>query len=358
MTVEIVLVWLVAGGLLLSLLWLRWRSHSSQLVSPPPGGEIWCLDDLLARGIEGAEAQLLQQLLQLTEEQEPARLLNSRLGFEHALRCALEKQPDLMKDLEMRRALDRIRVRRGWEVPAVNTQGVSLPFEDEELLIQGPDGVHVRSVAIHRDAHSIAVRVVEQANQAQADLHWRVGDDLQVAFFREDLGGLHFETRLQEKRELGEWFLFLETPDRIRVQQRRRFARIPNETPIRFLHLPMEVGTHDDPDRQLLQDANIIDIGTGGLAISTEASLQRGDLLVIRGIPTLESHDITARVVAAVDAGDDPEGGVGVRFVGLSAIDRDRIASLVFSSRIRSDDVGITDDPVEPALGSEGASSA
>ncbi len=357
MTVEIVLVWLVAGVLLLSLLWLRWRSHSSPLGSPQPESENWCLDDLLARGIEGAEAQLLQRMLQLTEEEEPARLFNSRLGFEHALRCALEKEPDLMRDLEMRRALDRIRVRRGWEVPG-NTQGVSLPFEDEELLIQGPDGVHVRSVAIHRDAHSIAVRVVEQANQAQADLHWRVGDDLQVAFFREDLGGLHFETRLQEKRELGEWFLFLETPDRIRVQQRRRFARIPNETPIRFLHLPLRVSAHDDPDRQLLQDANLIDIGTGGLAISTEAPLQRGDLLVIRGIPTLEGHDITARVVAGVDAGEDPEGGVGVRFVGLSAVDRDRIASLVFSSRIKSADVGFFDDPAEPALGSEGASSA
>ena len=117
MTVEIVLVWLVAGVLLLSLLWLRWRSHSSPPGSPQPESENWCLDDLLARGIEGAEAQLLQRMLQLTEEEEPARLFNSRLGFEHALRCALEKEPDLMRDLEMRRALDRIRVRRGWEVP-------------------------------------------------------------------------------------------------------------------------------------------------------------------------------------------------------------------------------------------------
>jgi hypothetical protein len=360
MTVETVMVWLVAGVLLLSLLWLRWRKTPSQINSPEPAGQNWCLDDLLARGIEGAEAQLLQQILQLTEQQEPARLLNSRLGFEHALRCALEMEPDLMRDLEMRRALDRIRIRRGWEMQGVNTQSVSLPFEDEELLIQGPDGVHVRSVAIHRDSHSIAVRVVEQGNRAQTDLHWRVGDDLQVAFFREDLGGLHFETRLQEKRELGEWFLFLETPDRIRVQQRRRFARIPNETPIRFLHLPMGSRTQDDPDRQLLQEANLIDIGTGGLALSTEAPLQRGDLLVIRGIPTLESHDITARVVAAVEdpEGEDPEGGVGVRFVGLSGIDRDRIASLVFSSRIKTTDVCFSDDPGEPTPGSEEASSA
>jgi hypothetical protein len=65
-------------------------------------------------------------------------------------------------------------------------------------------------------------------------------------------------------------------------------------------------------------------------------------------------------VVAAVEdpEGEDPEGGVGVRFVGLSGIDRDRIASLVFSSRIKTTDVCFSDDPGEPTPGSEEASSA
>ncbi|MDE0961194.1 MAG: PilZ domain-containing protein [Planctomycetota bacterium] len=315
------------------------------------------LGGLLARGIEGSEARLLVKLTRLSAEIEPDRLLNSRFGFEHALRLSLQKDPALMRDLEMRKALDRIRVRRGWEVPSSNSKGVSLPFEEEELLVQGPSGILLRTVTIHCDAHSIAVRVVEHSNPAQTDLDWQVGDDLEVVFFRQDLGGLHFETRLQEKRELGEWFLFFETPERIRVEQRRRFARIPIEAPIRFLHLPLGKDAYHDPEREILHQAKLIDLGTGGLAIDTDANLKKDDLLVIRGVPSLEAQDITGRVVEEVPIGTDPEGGVGVRFVGLSATDRDRIASLVFATRIKSSDVGFyferEEDVSQAALGSE-----
>ena len=316
--------------------------------------------ELLGRGIEGGEAQLLLSMMKLAAVSNPDRLLNSRLGFEDALRRSLQADPELMKDLSMRKGLDRIRVRRGWEVPGNTSQGVSLPFEDEELLVGGQDGLQLRTTTIHRDAQSIAVRVIASSHPDQSELPWQVGDRLEVVFFRTDLGGLHFSTRLQEKRELGEWFLFLETPEKIQVEQRRQFARVSTDAKVRFLHLPMGRKQHQDPERELLQEASLIDIGTGGLAIRTEAVLECDDLLVMRGVPGVESRDITARVVALVPSGEDPEGGVGVRFVGLSAIDRDRIASLVFTARVDSADVGFhfdSSDPVEPALGTDGSAS-
>lgn len=363
MTLEFDWLWLIPVFSLLILLWQKRRLQRAVPGESKTGtvarfDSAKVVDGLLARGIEGPETRLLVKLLELSAEKEPDRLLNSRVAFEHALRRALGQNPALMRDLEMRRALDRIRVRRGWEVPSSSSQGVSLPFDEEELLVQGPDGILLRTITIHCDAHSIAVRVVEHSDPTQTDLSWQPGDDLEVVFFRQDLGGLHFETRLQEKRELGEWFLFFETPERIRVEQRRRFARIPIEAPIRFLHLPLGKGGYHDPDRELLHQAQLVDLGTGGLAIDTDAELEKGDLLVIRGVPSLEAKDITGRVVEEVPIGDDPEGGVGVKFVGLCATDRDRIASLVFATRIESSDVGFyfdrEGDVSQAALGSEG----
>jgi hypothetical protein len=108
------------------------------------------------------------------------RLLNSRFAFEDALERGLTTDPDLLQELGHRRALDRIRLRRGWEVSGEVSQALAIPVEEEELLIQGPDGVSLRTVMIHRDAQSLAVRVVESSEPTGGAARWQVGDDLQV----------------------------------------------------------------------------------------------------------------------------------------------------------------------------------
>ena len=129
---------------------------------------------------------------------------------------------ELIRELRVRRALDRIRIRRGWEVSGEISQGLSLPIEDEELLIQGPDGLSLRTVMIHRDDQSLAVRVIESSVPSSDSCPWQVGVDLQVSFFRPESGCLLFETRLQEHRDLGDWLLFVETPQMVRIEQRRQ----------------------------------------------------------------------------------------------------------------------------------------
>lgn len=365
-------MWLALGLLLFSILLLfgeralrscrkilgmetdKKRSPSSSRTSI---GQSAARDELVAQGIDGDEADLLLTLLAGSEAVDLTRLLNSRFAFEDALERGLTTDPDLLQDLDHRRALDRIRIRRGWEVSGEVSQALAIPVEEEELLIQGPDGVSLRTVMIHRDAQSLAVRVVESSEPTGGAARWQVGDDLQVSFYRHDSGCFLFETRLQEQRDLGEWFLFLETPRKVILEQRRQYIRVPIEGTIRFLHLPVGSKTVHDCDRDLLHEANLIDIGTGGMGFSTDAPVDPDDLLILRGIPSLGARDITARVVSEVAAGDDPEGGIGVRFVGLSATDRDRVASLVFTRRVESDQLDGAFDSTEHALPSDGTSS-
>ncbi|MEE2882924.1 MAG: PilZ domain-containing protein [Planctomycetota bacterium] len=322
-----------------------------------PGNDDLALrDELLAQGVDGDEADLLLTLLASCDEPNMARLFNSHFAFEDALEKALSKDPELIRELRVRRALDRIRIRRGWEVSGEISQGLSLPIEDEELLIQGPDGLSLRTVMIHRDDQSLAVRVIESSVPSSDSCPWQVGVDLQVSFFRPESGCLLFETRLQEHRDLGDWFLFVETPQMVRIEQRRQAVRVPIEGEIRLLHLPLgdRNGTHSD--RELMHVASLIDIGTGGLGFTTEAVVELDDLLIIRGIPSLGSIDVTARVVADLSGGETPEGGIGVRFVGMSATDRDRIASFVFSKRIEAEEIESQFDSAEHAFGSDGGS--
>ena len=362
-------LWLALGLLLLSIFLffgervMRWwrmvmrpgsRNSRSSVSTRPLATGIDTRDDLIAQGIDGVEAELLLTLLAVSETSDMSRLLNSRIVFEDALEKALATDPDLIRELGHRRALDRIRIRRGWEVPAELSQALSIPVEEEELLIQGPDGLSLRTIMIHRDAHSLAVRVIESSQPMDESAGWQVGDELQVSFYRPESGCFLFETRLQEQRDLGEWFLFLETPQKVRLEQRRQYLRVPIQGTIRFLHLPLGSGCDDNCDRELLQEANLIDIGTGGMGFSTETAIDPDDLLIIRGIPSLGSRDVTARVVSEVSAGEDPEGGIGVRFVGLSASDRDRIASLVFTRRVELADLGAGFDSTEHALPPDG----
>jgi c-di-GMP-binding flagellar brake protein YcgR len=314
-------------------------------------------DDLLAQGIDGEEADLLLLLLSDSPDTHLSRLLNSRLAFEDALEKALTRDPELLRELSIRRALDRVRARRGWEVPGEISQGLALPIDDEELLIHGPDGISLRTVLIHRDARSLAVRVIESSSALENSAAWVAGVDLQVSFFRTDCGCFLFETRLQEQRDLGEWFLFLEPPQKIRLEQRRQYVRVPIEGTIRFVHLPLGARVGHQFDYELFQQATLLDIGTGGMGFVTDAPVAPDDLLIIRGIPSLEVCDVTARVIGEADFEDDSEGGIGVRFVGLSATDRDRIASLVFGKRIETAEVDSGFDPAQPALRSDGGQS-
>ncbi|MEC9476898.1 MAG: PilZ domain-containing protein [Planctomycetota bacterium] len=313
-------------------------------------------DDLMAQGVDGEEADLLLNLLANCEEPNMARLLNSRIAFEDALEKTLSRDPDLIRELGARRALDRIRIRRGWEVSGEISQGLSLPTEDEELLIHGSDRLTYRTVMIHRDAQSLAVRVIESSEPNVEACPWQVGEDLQVSFYRPDCGCFLFETRLQEKRDLGDWFFFLETPQKVRIEQRRQSVRVPIEGSIRFLHLPLGERIHRDEADELLHVASLIDLGTGGLGFTSEASVEPGDLLIISGIPSLGTREVTARVVGDLSAMEIPEDGIGARFVGLSATDRDRIASLVFSRRVEVAEFGSQFESSEAAVRPDGGS--
>ncbi|MGE4619542.1 MAG: PilZ domain-containing protein [Planctomycetota bacterium] len=366
---EMLNLWLASGLVLFSILllmsnrrfrswsffpWLRGVGKSSGVPIRRVSAEATARDDLLAQGIDGEEADLLLKLLPDAPDSQLARLLNSRFAFEDALEKALARDSELLRELSIRRALDRIRARRGWEVLGEVSQGLTLPVDDEELLIHGPDGISLRTVLIHRDARSLAVRVIESSPALESSSTWEVGVDLQVSFFRADSGCFLFETRLQEQRDLGEWFLFLETPQKIRLEQRRQYVRVPIEGTIRFVHLPLGDRNDNAFDHELFQQARLLDIGTGGMGFVTDAPVASEDLLIIRGIPSLEVCDVTARVTGEVFSEDDSEGGVGVRFVGLSATDRDRIASLVFGKRLETVGLETGFDSAQPALRSDG----
>ena len=122
------------------------------------------------------------------------------------------------------------------------------------------------------------------------------------------------------------------------------------------MHLPLGDRSGQDCAGELIHVASLIDVGAGGLGFTSEAPVEPGDLLIISGIPSLGSREVTARVVGDLSAIETPEGGFGARFVGMSATDRDRLASLVFSRRVEVAEIESQFDSTETANRPEGGS--
>ena len=284
-------------------------------------------------GLDAAEIRLIESLLAQDDSLDGERLLNSRIAFEAALERTLQGGSELFQKLEMRRALDRLRLRRGWEVTgAVSHRGIG-PTEEDELLIEGAGGGCLRAILIHRDEQSLALRVLGGLGLQGGALDWDPGTEVAVSCVQPEGGCLTFDSRVQEIRDLGDHFLFIENPAKIRIEQRREFLRTPLEGRFRFLRLASQSSVSDLRDHEGIHVGGVLDVGTGGAAIVTEIRLWHEDLLILRGFPGLEDEDLTARVVDIADPGDEESPVYGLRFIGLAASARDTLAKYVFSRR-------------------------
>lgn len=311
----------------------------------------------LELGLDATEIRLIENLLGHDDALDGERLLNSRNAFESALERTLQGGSDLFQDLEMRRALDRLRLRRGWEVCGEVSQRGSGPMEEDELYIEGPGGACLRSILIHKDDQSCALRVQDSHGFASGVPDWTPGTSVEVSWFQPESGCLTFDSRVQELRDLGDWFLFLESPQQIRIQQRRQYLRTPLEGRFSFLRLSMGESGRMQEEPQGIHVGGILDVGAGGAAIVTEVPLGQQDILVLRDFPGLEEVDLTARVVDTPPEGDTDNPVYGIRFIGLSAKARDALAEFVFARRSRE-----LPEPVEcnlplPELGTDSTSS-
>lgn len=329
---------LIAAGLGL-LLWSFYQARSTHRSVGSSTGKTGSSGLWHARGVElgldEAEIRLLESLLTHDETLDGERLLNSRIAFESALERALQGGSQLFQDLSMRRALDRLRLRRGWEVCGEVSQRGMSPVEEDELHIEGPDGTCLRSILIHRDDQSCALRVQDSHGFSSGSPDWTPGTMVEVSWFQPESGCLTFESRVQELRDLGDWFLFIESPQQIRIQQRRQYLRTPLEGRFRFLHLATDASSTVEVEADGIQVGGILDVGAGGAAIVTEVPLGQNDLLVLRGFPGLEDIDLTARVVDTPAEGDEDNPVYGIRFIGLSAAARDALARFVFARRAK-----------------------
>ena len=286
-------------------------------------------------GLDADEIRLLENLITHDDFSGGERLLNSRMAFESALERVMQGGSDLFQDLAMRRALDRIRLRRGWEVCGEVTQRGLGPAEEDELHVEGPAGGFLRCVLIHKDDQSLALRVHDSRGFSSGAPDWTAGTNVEVSFFQPENGCLTFESRVQELRDLGDFFLFLESPEKIRIQQRRQYLRTPLEGRFRFLRLAIGESRSFMDEAEGIHVGGVLDVGAGGAAIVTETPLAHRDLIVLREFPGLEDQDLTARVVDVPQEGDEENPIFGIRFIGLSAPERDALARFVFSRRVK-----------------------
>lgn len=286
-------------------------------------------------GLDADEIRLLENLLIHDDTSGGERLLNSRMAFESALERVMQAGSDLFQDLTMRRALDRLRLRRGWEVCGEVTQRGLGPAEEDELHIEGPEGGFLRCVLIHKDDQSLALRVHDSRGFSSGAPDWQPGTNVEVSFFQPESGCLTFDSRVQELRDLGDFFLFLESPEKIRIQQRRQYLRTPIEGRFRFLRLAIHESRGFPEEAEGIHIGGVLDVGAGGAAIVTETPLAHQDLIVLREFPGLEDQDLTARVVDVPQEGNEDNPIFGIRFIGLSAPERDALARFVFSRRVK-----------------------
>ena len=342
-------------------LWTLRRGFNSAQVTPSTNSRQVATDSWYSRGrelgLDEAELRLVDGLLSHDPVLDGERLLNSRIAFESALERSLQSGSDLFQDLSMRRALDRLRLRRGWEVTgAVSQRGIG-PVEEDELLIEGPEEVCLRGILIHRDDQSLALRVGSHQSLAAGALNWQPGTEVEVSCFQPESGCLTFDSRVQEIRDLGDHFLFIETPSQIRIEQRRQFHRTALEGRFRFLRLASQDKVSAPADMDVIHVGGVLDVGTGGAAIVTEIPLWHDDLLVLRGFPGFETEDLTARVVDVPDPKDEDHPVYGLRFIGLSASARDALAKYVFSRR--SKELPATSDVAlpQPEMGADSSGS-
>ncbi len=94
---------------------------------------------------------------------------------------------------------------------------------------------------------------------------------------------------------------------------------------------PIRLGVHFDTSDDLARavEATTRNIGLGGLCLKTARSYERGDPLRL----FIELGDEDTLVVAAVVAWSRPGVAIGVRFEGLSEVQRQRLAQVLARRR-------------------------
>lgn len=285
---------------------------------------------------------------------DPDRLVNHRTSFEQSVEGGRDF---IHSDPGQEATLRSIRDKLGW-TGAPGTEAVAvapLPVDghrafdmelNQEVELFGTGaaaGYCARAVLIYRDEHHLVLRFYETLDGS----NWKSGDVAQIYFWRANDAGYLLRSRIQEFREQAPGFLVLTHPESIERQQKRIYVRVPIESEIRFLHLPLaDVGALLGNESRAggLYSGVLEDLSAGGFRVTTAQSLRSGDYLVIPEFAPAGNVEVMVRVVSELPAPSGTQDGsavvsgrrFGVQYIGVSAVDRDSISRTVFTKQRES----------------------
>jgi len=197
------------------------------------------------------------------------------------------------------------------------------------------------SMVLDVDAAAITVA---NANERGKFFHFELGQKFKVSFNRVDDGFYEFETTsLRSVTDQNEYCLLLAHATQIQRLQSRMYYRVKMDAPFTFRRFAwdesLETRYHPgvgDPGKRY--NGEILDIGGGGMLITTGENLVKNDLLTFDLTLNEENtiHDLLAKVV---EIEDKEELGtkrklMHLQFMNIKSGEQDLITKLIHQSKL------------------------
>lgn len=145
-----------------------------------------------------------------------------------------------------------------------------------------------------------------------------------------DMGRFSFKSMVEDRIKTPLPNLIISYPDAVFREELRTFFRVETRIPIKIL---VPVKSENDILTHKLFDAKAVDISGGGLRLFADVPAYKDSIIDVFLMGTVEKLDqIKAQVMRCRRVEDKYE--IGLKFLELSATDRDKIIKYVFKRQI------------------------
>lgn len=197
------------------------------------------------------------------------------------------------------------------------------------------------SVILDVDAAAITV-----ANPMQEGkfMHFTKGKPFRVAFYRANDGYYEFQTTVLKDVEQGSHqFLFLAHAHELKRMQSRMFYRMPTKIPLNFRRFAWDENLESryrlEEELEGQKEGVILDLGGGGMMITTEEKLANNDLLIfdLQLNPENVVRDLLGKVVGAEEQLAGDKKNIHIQFLNIKPAEQDLIVRLVQQHQVKSE---------------------
>ena len=195
------------------------------------------------------------------------------------------------------------------------------------------------------DVDAAAITVANPTEEGKF-IRFAKGEQFKVAFYRVNDGYYEFQTNALQNVEQGSnQFLFLAHAHELKRMQSRMFYRMPTRIPLKFRRFAWDENLEsryrlEKEEIEGQKEGYILDIGGGGMMVTTEEELSRNDLLIfdLQLNPEHVIRNLLGKVVRIEKQLAGEKNNINIQFLNIKPAEQDLIARLVQQQKIKSED--------------------